>query len=193
MTSFSRRSAICGLAALAVASGATAKPKYMPPSAMNKIGLGFRRIGAEQRQIAAFTVASDFDRTQSRMTLRLTEASAYRPDDLTVSQLLIDGISMREQVPALDLTSPELAETPNPGLVSGSNLNVSDLAQPLEIGIAYLVSYRLPGPAGATICGLQLRTARLHRSRFPQIRAFTTSWCAPKTCRRPASCILMGQ
>jgi len=116
---------------------------------MNKIGLGFRRIGAEQRQVAAFTVASDFDRTQSRMTLRLTEASAYRPDDLTVSQLVIDGISMREQVPALDLTSPELAETPNPGLVSGSNLNVSDLAQPLEIGISYLVSYEITGSGGS--------------------------------------------
>ncbi len=99
----------------------------------------------------SFAVASSFDSDQNRLTLSLTEISTGGlPANLAVSTLTIDGQDSRAALLGSAAVSPELAATPSPGQVSGTDMIVSALTQAPQAGLLYLVSYEILSASSQT-------------------------------------------
>jgi hypothetical protein len=76
-----------------------------------------------------------------RMAVRITAIDPQLPGRPSLEALTIDGESLVGTV--ADAISQELALIPDPGRVSGTDTPVSALIAPLEIGVAYVVSYEI--------------------------------------------------
>lgn len=92
-------------------------------------------------------VSSTFDGTNLR--LEVTDILTSEPlSVLEIAQLNVNDISVLGDV--TDAVSPELATNPVPGVISGNGIILSPLAETLEVGAVYLVSYEIAEDAALT-------------------------------------------
>ncbi len=75
------------------------------------------------------------------VVLRVSSVGGQSSGIPRLNALTVDGVSVLGDVS--DAISPELAQTPNPGSVSGSNVSVTALSNTIQIGATYLVSYEV--------------------------------------------------
>ncbi len=86
-------------------------------------------------------LAAAAELTEGALTLRIASINSAASGGAELTRLELDGVSVLGDV--VNPLSPQMADTVDPGRVTGNSATVSRLIAPLEEGATYLVSYSI--------------------------------------------------